>query len=125
MRHLYSIYAYGEADSLSILKYIMSDKSTVTEGHASGCMLTLQYDIAASLWRVDLLASELTQEIAGRCWDALITAHVSFPRDVWLSTYDVETVSRVAPVRSRIIGGLTGYILHPHELDLLLELRID
>jgi hypothetical protein len=125
MRHLYSIYAEGEDDSRSILKHMMNERSVVTDGGATDCMLTLQYEPATSLWRIDLLVSEFTQEITGKCWDALIAAHMSFPRDVWLSTYDSETIVRVAPARSRMIGQLTGYVLHPHELDLLLDSIID
>ena len=126
MRLLYSIFAAGETDAAVILEHIVHERSAqASENAIDGCIATVQYDSKAVAWRVDLLASDLTQEIVGSCWDALINAHVCFPRDVWLGTYDAATITRVAPPRSRIIAGITGHVLRPQELDALLELPID
>ena len=125
MRHLYSIYAEGEADAAAILKHIVSDRSasaSAGNGGTNGCLLAMQYDPTVATWRIDLLVSELTQELAGSCWDALITVHLSFPRDVWLCTYDAVTITRVAPARARTVNSVAGYVLRPMEFDLLLEL---
>lgn len=126
MRVLYSIFAESEEDAALILEHVLSERLARVGGSVTdGCILTVQYDTVAVASRVDLMAAEFTQEIVGSCWDALISAHVSFPRDVWLSTYDAATITRIAPARSRVIGGITGHVLHPNELDTLLALPVD
>jgi len=126
MRVLYSIFATDETDAAVILKHVMSERSIHSDGTADGnCIVTIQYDLTAIAWRVDLMASQFTQEIVGSCWDALISAHVSFPRDVWVSTYDAVTIARIAPPRPRAISGIAGHILKANELDELLELPVD
>ena len=120
---LYSIFAADESDAGLILEHIAKEKSD-TSNVNSKCIASVQYDLVANAWRVDLMGSAITPEIVGSCWNALIDVHVSFPREVWLGTYDAATISRVAPVRLRVIGGSGGYVLRPNELDALLDLPV-
>ena len=124
---LYSIFANDSEDATAILRHMMTERSVPDDDIASSssCILTLQYDTATATWRIDLLASAFTQELAGSCWNALIGVHVAFPRDVWLGTYDAESIAQFAPARSRVIGGTAGYVLHPSELDALLQSPVD
>jgi len=125
MRILYSIFATGAKDAAAILHNIEHEQSAcVGSADLNRCIVAIHHDTSAAVWRVDLMASEYTQEIVADCWETLISVHVALPREVWLGTYGAETVMRVAQVRPRTIAGLSGYVLRPDELDALLELPV-
>lgn len=123
MKLLFSIFADDEADVANLLSQLGCEIQSQRAASSNRCIASVQYDDTAARWRIDLSATEMTPEQVGACFDALISVHVAFPRQVWLSTYDRATIAHVATPRVRIIGTTTGHLLEPEELDALLELR--
>jgi hypothetical protein len=123
MRIFYSIICVSESDAGTILDYVLQQASKAAGAHTANCVVRTAYDAAASTWRIDLMSSSFTPESVGACWDVLIDVHVTFPRDVWLGTYDEATIRRVAPTRLLILGDDAGYVVRPREFDALQDLR--
>ena len=68
---------------------------------------------------VTISASAITPEAVGLCWEVLVALHLLMPSDVWLSTYNRETLeaatsASLPPVQ---IQQRPGYVLTPSQFD--------
>jgi hypothetical protein len=119
LRTLYAILTDDEAAAAAVLGHNSGSRSAsdLENSHVSPSSDTT---LPLDAWRVDLLTSAVTPEAVGSCWGSLIEIYVSF--SVWVSTYNADRISCVAPLRLHVIAGIDGYVLQPAEFEALLAL---